>query len=541
MKIKRRYQWLILLIVVFLLIAVLVAGQIFLRNYTVINGKIYDRNLETLDLSGAPVSDCRKILRFYQLKSVDLRGTGIRTEDYAMLREGLPDCEILWEVPFQGGYLDPATTSVTVSSLSEEDVEALRYLPELFSVDASTCQDFEQLTALQMQLPNCQVRYFVSVDGSAYPSDSETLELVHTDFAELEAAVGYLPKLRKLIFTGEMPDADTVAQIQSSFPSLEVYFRRPERDILLDPNARQVNLSGIALEPELARGLLDCYPHLEQADMVDCGLTEAQMYSICDAYPDCFFLWDIPFAGMLFRTDCTELDISGYRVSGPEEVEALLPYLPRLEKVVMCDCGLSSEQMDALNRRYEDIRFVWMVHIGMVSLRTDAIFFAPVVTGSEIYEGQTHDLMYCTDLIAIDIGHMRVSTCDWLAYMPNLQYLIIADTCISDISALAGHDKLVFLEMFQTPVKDYSPLLTCTALEDLNLCYSYGDPEPIRQMTWLKRLWWDGYAPLTKGLAECLPNTETNFESGSSTGGTWRLGARYKEQRDILGMGYLIG
>ena len=92
MKIKRRYQWLILLIVVFLLIAVLVAGQIFLRNYTVINGKIYDRNLETLDLSGAPVSDCRKILRFYQLKSVDLRGTGIQTEDYAMLREGLPDC-----------------------------------------------------------------------------------------------------------------------------------------------------------------------------------------------------------------------------------------------------------------------------------------------------------------------------------------------------------------------------------------------------------------------------------------------------------------
>ena len=138
MKIKRRYQWLILLIVVFLLIAVLVAGQIFLRNYTVINGKIYDRNLETLDLSGTPVSDCRKILRFYQLKSVDLRGTGIRTEDYAMLREGLPDCEILWEVPFQGGYLDPNTTSVTVSSLSEEDVEALRYLPELFSVDAST-------------------------------------------------------------------------------------------------------------------------------------------------------------------------------------------------------------------------------------------------------------------------------------------------------------------------------------------------------------------------------------------------------------------
>ena len=215
--------------------------------------------------------------------------------------------------------------------------------------------------------------------------------------------------------------------------------------------------------------------------------------------------------------------------------------MTNLQKVVMCDCGIGNEEMDALNKRYENIRFVWTVHIGRVSVRTDAIYFAPVVTREHVYENQMEPLKYCTDLVAIDLGHMAVTTCTWAAYMPNLQYLILADTGVSDISPLANHEKLVFLELFITAVRDYSPLLSCPNLEDLNLCYSYGSAEPIKKMTWLKRLWWDGNPYETKGLEAFLPDTECNFSSGSSTGGTWRLGQRCKEQRDILGMPYLVG
>ena len=149
--------------------------------------------------------------------------------------------------------------------------------------------------------------------------------------------------------------------------------------------------------------------------------------------------------------------------------------------------------------------------------------------------------MYCTDLIAIDVGHMELTSCEWLAYMPNLQYLILADTDISDISPLANHEKLVFLEIFLTKVQDYSPLLTCTALEDLNLCYTRGDVDPLLQMTWLKRLWWNESGETQTLLREHLPNTEVHFISLSSTGDGWRSGDRYKEQRDILGMPYLVG
>lgn len=250
---------------------------------------------------------------------------------------------------------------------------------------------------------------------------------------------------------------------------------------------------------------------------------------------------EIFFGDRSFLSDAEEIDLSGMEIGSAEWVEERIRDMPKLQKVIMCGCGLEDEEMDALNRRYENIRFVWTVRIGKVSVRTDTDYFAPVVTGDHVTEIDMGPLKYCTDVVAVDLGHMAVRTCGWAEYMPNLRYLILADTGVTDISPLAGCKNLVFLELFLTAVRDYSPLLSCTNLEDLNLCYSYGSAEPVKQMTWLKRLWWDGNPYETKGLEAFLPDTECNFSSGSSTGGSWRLGARYKEQRDILGMPYSVG
>ena len=96
--------------------------------------------------------------------------------------------------------------------------------------------------------------------------------------------------------------------------------------------------------------------------------------------------------------------------------------------------------------------------------------------------------------------------------------------------------------MFLTHVTDYSPLISCKKLEDLNLSYTYGDPEPISKMTWLKRLWWTKIPYSYKfTMEQYLPDTEVMIYSASSTGGGWRDGAHYKEQRDILGMWYMTG
>jgi hypothetical protein len=142
----------------------------------------------------------------------------------------------------------------------------------------------------------------------------------------------------------------------------------------------------------------------------------------------------------------------------------------------------------------------------------------------------------------VDIRHqVKVTDCSWVKNMPKLRYLVLAETGISDLSPLENNESIVFLELFLSKVKDYSVLATCTGIEDLNLCYTQGDPTPIGEMTWLKRLWWSGCWKARKELKDKLPDTYTEYLSLSSTGRGWREGQHYYDMRDFIGMEYMTG
>ena len=87
------------------------------------------------------------------LEVIDLRGQDVDVGYYDELRSLLPDTPILWEVPFQGGRLDPETSELTLTTLSDADVERLDYITGLTTVHAGGCTDYEQLIALQLRRP----------------------------------------------------------------------------------------------------------------------------------------------------------------------------------------------------------------------------------------------------------------------------------------------------------------------------------------------------------------------------------------------------
>lgn len=522
--------------------AIGLGGWLLAKNYVFLGGRPYSIQSETLDLSGVQNLKLEKLTRFPQLKNVDLRGTHITLEDYARLKTALPDCSVAWQVPFHGDYLELNTQSVSITTILPEDAQALSLLPALKTVDCTGCTDLEMLAQLMEALPECDFRDTVLLNGETYDQDTEELWLETVDLATLNRALPCLPKLQRIMAVNWVPEPETVEALRDRFPQVELYFDWQDRLVSLDEETKVLNLDGWPLSAAAARGLLACLPKLEQVKMLDTGLTDQEMTALCDAFPGCQILWEAPFGPERVRTDAEEIDISDYPVDDPGWIESLLPYFPKLQKVIMCRCGLDNETMDALNKRHENVNFVWEVRVGEVRVRTDTDYFAPVVTGSHVYSGQMDNLKYCPDIIAVDVGHMTLKDCEWVRYLPKLQYLIIADSLIQDVSPLENCENLIYLEMFLTHVKDYSPLLSCKKLEDLNLCYTYGDPEPISQMTWLKRLWWTKIPYQYKNImAQKLPDTELMFDSGSSTGGGWRDGAHYKEQRDILGMWYMTG
>lgn len=516
----------------------------FQEHYILWNGALYRRDSGTLDLRGNLPEDLESFHEFPALRKIDARGTGMTVEQYEWLREEFPGCSITWQLPFQGGYYDQDTEKITLTSLTGEEILLLDYLPALSSVDAWKCDDYAALAQLQRRRPDCKVFYSVFIGGREYDCDVTGLDIENVDYQELEQYLTYLPNVQQIRLTGSLPQVSQLETLQSGYPEVELTWQLEAFDQTLDKEITELDLrDSFVFSVEELEDQLGYFPQLQKVDVTGCGLPQAELADLAKRHPHIYFRHERTVGAITVSTDARELDLSNYPFESVAEVESVLHCFPNLEKVVMCECGIPYEDMAALNSRYEQIRFVWSVDLAGMLFRTDAVYFAPNKYGLKCTDENIADLRYCVDMVCVDIGHMEyVTGCEWAANMPKLKYLIMADSGVRDIAPLEGLTELVFLELFQSRVRDYTPLVTCTALEDLNLCYTYGDPTPLAEMTWLKRLWWSGCP--WKGrqlLKDALTQTQFEITTVSSTGNGWREGQHYYDMRDFIGMGYMTG
>lgn len=453
------------------------------KTYIYIQGNRYLRAETQLDLSGQGYPELAALTQMEKLQQLDLRGTGLTGADYDLLRQALPECRILWDIPFQGRFYDENTSQLTVSELSEDDLDQLAYFTKLRRINAEQCKDFDTILTLQSRYPDCQVSYTVPVGDETYTQSTQALTLDSPKMEDVYFALTYLPQLSSLHFSGELPQAQELQKLASD------------------------------------------YPHVQ-------------------------LTWEATVCGITFPSDVTEIDLSDIPMESTETVESMLGYFPNLRKVIMCHCGIPNKEMDELNKRYEDIRFVWTVRVGRAELRTDITYFMPFqygyTSGNPIKDEQCTELKYCTDLICLDMGHMQISDCSFLYNMPNMKYLIIAETLITDITPIGSLKELVYLEMFITEATDISPLLGCPKLEDLNMCWTWpSNLEVLKDLPNLKNLWLIGAYYSDYALwqvQQAHPDaTYAIAERGSSTGSGWRKLPNYYAQRDLMGMKYMNG
>lgn len=409
---------------------------------------------------------------------LDLRGKEISREHYDSLRQLLPNCEIRWDVPFQGRYLPEDTRELTVSSLTEEDMEMLRYLPKLCVIKAEECTDYPRLLELTRQYPEMQISYRVDIGGEMYPQNTRKIVYDGDEPAEEELLekLKYLPQLQTLHFVQPETSAETLRQLRQELPGTAI-------------------------------------------------------------------TWEKDAFGETYGDDVAELDFSEKTISSVEEVESLMAYFPSLEKVFLGLCGLDNEELAAYRDRVRpEYKVAWTVVCGRFTTRTDAESLMSYKHKLfSIYDEELENLKYCEDMICVDLGHNYLRSCDWAAYMPNLKYLILAhNNYLTDISGLANCKKLVYLEIGWTALRDISPLIGCTALEDINMKYIYCDPEPLVQMPWLKNVFWSGCPSRNyETLKNISPDTYLLLEEEDWNTKHWRKLQNYYNQRDVLGMWYM--
>lgn len=402
---------------------------------------------------------------------------GASAEHYEAVKAALPDCDISWQVPFQGAFLSPDTESVVLTS-GTQDMELLAYLPGLKTVDATAISAAEA-AGLQQAHPEWNVIYSVTVCGRDYPSDTREITLEAVDVAQIRE-IALLPKLEKVRITEPQGDPAILLSLAESLP----------------------------------------------------------------------ITWEKTAFGEVFDSAVTEMDFSelGLTFEDAEAMEAELAWFPNLDLVFFGDVAVDNDTMAAYRERQMDnYKVVWNITLNWrITIRSDATYFMPRKFYMTVVDPDLENLKYFNDMVTVDLGHMNIFHCEWAAYMPKLQYLILADTPMKSIEPLKNCKELIFFEVFDTPVKDFSPLLECTKLRDLNMCWTDGDPEVIAQLTWLERLWWWGR--LTEPflneeekamISSAMPDCEVVFKTTTSTGGGWREGELYYKMRDNLGMEYM--
>lgn len=476
----KRKGLVILLVVLILLGAGIFGGVRYFQNtYVIISDTVYPNDVTELDLSGMEKPDVETLCGLTRLEKLNLRDTKLTVAQYEKLKNALPACEIAWQVPFQGEYLETDTRELTIASLNQGELESLVYLPELKTVHAEGCSDLDMLMELRSRYPDVQVTYRVPIGGRKIASGTTVLMVNNPDVKELSRMLPYLSELEKLTLNGKISDMHGVLELQEAYPHISI-------------------------------------------------------------------VWNVDIQGRSFVNTSREIDLSGLQLDSVAPVENVLKYLPNLEKIIMCNCGLSSETLDAFWKRHPEIRVVWSVKVSFFTVRTDATTLMPFKYGcGGMTDWDTREMKYLVDLICLDMGHMGISDLSFLNYMPNMQYLIIADNEVTDITPVASLKKLKYFEMFLNKVTDISPLAQCTALEDVNLCFNpFKDVSPLLELEHLQHIWLKGVS-LTwsqkKLLTEAFPEAKivTGFSPVSSTDAGWRQIPGYYEQRDLLGMWYM--
>ena len=227
----------------------------------------------------------------------------------------------------------------------------------------------------------------------------------------------------------------------------------------------------------------------------------------------------------------------------PADLTSLLAAMPNLTHVTMFEQDITVPEMEEILAAFPQITFDWTVQLDQYRIRTDATAFSTLKGRQDPrYTAEDFEpLKYCTELLAIDLGHNNVSDLSFLTQWPHLKVLIIVDskTPITDITPLAELHELEYVELFMQGITDLTPLGNKPNLLDLNLCHNQAtDLTPLLTNTSMERLWISFNRKLTKDQIKefktAMPDLRMETEEYQSTGAGWRNHQRYEVIKEMF-------
>ena len=250
------------------------------------------------------------------------------------------------------------------------------------------------------------------------------------------------------------------------------------------------------------------------------------------------------------KTEVLDLDAAGITITDPEEVAALIEQMPKLKEIRMYNSPMITADMETLFDRYSpEVFFGFTVKIGPHEIRTDRTAFSTLHLAGKMKDDERHTseelypIRMCSRLKALDLGHNYLTDIRFLNWLPELEVLIISPNYgLTDISPVANCKKLIYLECFNTPITDLSPLAELTSLRDLNLTRDnqITDISPLYELPNLERVWWGNTNHVPADQKKIMRQRHKGCKFVSvydPTSGGWRKHSHFKELHEFFRTG----
>lgn len=501
--------------------------------------------------------------------SLDLRHLRMSTDEFDRLKKLAPTCDIVWNVPIQDQRIDSTSTSLTLSDFSETDSALLQYFPALQQVTITSYDTYDAIQSAIQTYPNCSFIWETSVSGIKISSADEVLDLTNlkVDATELDQALSVLPSLKKLVLFNAELQGTTAAAVREKYPNITIDTGIQIGNDTFPDSEQKLQFSNVdIIDYATLKKALPLFPNLKEVNLLGTTLTDEERQALLTEFPNCFFLWDVTFPfGLTVQSDITDLDLRGYKIDDPDALIQKIQLLSKLTFLNLSDCGPSNEEMARIRDAVQPVKVVWMLHLKYWDIRTDIVAFSmgwrsrtpfpdgkgwyTNVGGKFVYKRLTtkeiEPLQYCTDLVALDIGHAAVRDLTPIQNCTKLKYLVIALMDIEDIAPIVSLTNLEYLEVFYNMLDDddMDIFLQMKSLRYLNVGGNdIHDIDVLRQLTWLKRLWVN-LTPLSREqsqeLIAALPNTEVHANQLDPGGNGWPFdNPGYTEMRALFGFKY---
>ena len=415
-------------------------------------------------------------------ESLDLSDQDISFNHYQMLNEQLPDCSILWSVPFHGTKISSGTMEISVSDLNEADIDLLcLYFPELKKVDASDCQNYAMLELLIKKAPHLNVEYKVSLGEIAVAPDTEELILKvgEYDYDIMMKNLPFLRNLKSIQLKAPELTKDQVQFLRDARPEVKVTCTVALLGKEYDVETTHLDLRSLRPDMvDMACSKLSLLPELETVDLSDAEgnsqLSPVDVKKLMDAVPDVVFQYVFDFYGQKLSTNQEEVIVKKHNIGneGEQAIRSALDILKDCKRFVLDDCNVSSEIMAKIRDDYRDrTKVVWRIWFGEGTSLTDAEILRSTYNVDDDNSGE---LFYLEDVRYMDIGHNEwLDHCDFISGMKSLEVCIVSGAPIHSLEPFRSCKNLRILEMANCIyVPDLEPLRELENLKMLNLGFT---------------------------------------------------------------------